>query len=107
MGLIARVQVQVRGPQQDQCWTSRLSFVFANMALECWGCEPCCWFVSEHGSNTWVCPRTRRHWLHSEMWWPRLFAGGPAVEWDDYEKDYSDLPPPVLAAHQVPALASE
>ena len=45
--------------------------------------------------------RRRRHWMHSEMWWPRLFVGGPAVEWDDYEKDYSDLPPPVLAAHQV------
>ena len=39
--------------------------------------------------------------MHSEMWWPRLFAGGPAVEWDDYEKDYSDLPAPVLAAHQA------
>jgi hypothetical protein len=39
--------------------------------------------------------------MHSEMWWPRLFAGGPAIEWDDYEKDYSDLPAPVLAAHQV------
>lgn len=43
----------------------------------------------------------RRHWMHSEMWWPRLFVGGPAVEWDDYEKDYSDLPAPVLAAHQA------
>ncbi len=39
--------------------------------------------------------------MHSEMWWPRLFAGGPAIEWDDYEKDYSDLPQPVLAVHQV------
>lgn len=39
--------------------------------------------------------------MHSEMWWPRLFAGGPAVEWDDYDKDYSDLPQPVLVAHQV------
>lgn len=39
--------------------------------------------------------------MHSEMWWPRLFVGGPAIEWDDYEKDYSDLPAPVLAAHQA------
>lgn len=40
-----------------------------------------------------------RHWLHSEMWWPKLFAGGPEIAWDDYEKDYSDLPAPILAEH--------
>lgn len=34
----------------------------------------------------------RRHWLHSESWWPRLLRGQPAIAWDDYEKDYSDLP---------------
>ena len=34
----------------------------------------------------------RRHWLHSEMWWPRLFRHQGAIAWDDYEKDYSDLP---------------
>lgn len=45
--------------------------------------------------------------MHSEMWWPRLFVGGPAIEWDDYEKDYSDLPPPVLAAHQVSAVTHQ
>jgi hypothetical protein len=39
--------------------------------------------------------------MHSEMWWPRLFDGGPTIEWDDYDKDYSDLPAPVLVAHQV------
>jgi hypothetical protein len=33
-----------------------------------------------------------RHWLHSEMWWPRLFRHQGAIAWDDYEKDYSDLP---------------
>ena len=33
-----------------------------------------------------------RHWLHSEMWWPRLFASHEEIAWDDYEKDYSDLP---------------
>ena len=43
--------------------------------------------------------RKCRHWLHSEMWWPRVFKGAPEIAWDDYEKDYSDLPPPVLAAH--------
>lgn len=40
-----------------------------------------------------------RHWLHSEMWWPKLFHGGPEIAWDDYEKDYTDLPAPILEAH--------
>ena len=30
------------------------------------------------------------------MWWPRLLEGHPDLSWDDYEKDYSDLPPAVL-----------
>lgn len=33
------------------------------------------------------------------MWWPKLFADGPEIAWDDYEKDYSDLPKPILQAH--------
>ena len=44
---------------------------------------------------------TCRHWLHSEMWWPRLFKGSAEIAWDDYEKDYSDLPREVLAPHAV------
>ena len=40
-----------------------------------------------------------RHWMHSETWWPRLFKSGPEIAWDDYEKDYSDLPAPVMAEH--------
>ena len=42
-----------------------------------------------------------RHWLHSEMWWPRLFRGQCEIAWDDYEKDYSDLPPQILARHHA------
>jgi len=38
---------------------------------------------------------------HGESWWPRLFAHHPSIAWDDYEKDYSDLPAPVLAAHMA------
>ena len=41
----------------------------------------------------------RRHWLHSESWWPRLLRGQPAIAWDDYEKDYSDLPREARATH--------
>jgi hypothetical protein len=40
-----------------------------------------------------------RHWLHSESWWPKLFKDGPEIAWDDYEKDYSDLPAQVMAEH--------
>ena len=42
-----------------------------------------------------------RHWLHSEMWWPRLLRGHSPIAWDDYEKDYSDLPKEVLEQHAV------
>ena len=37
--------------------------------------------------------------MHSEMWWPRLFKSHATIEWDDYEKDYSDLPPEILSPH--------
>ena len=35
------------------------------------------------------------------MWWPRLFRGSAQIAWDDYEKDYSDLPAEVLAPHSA------
>lgn len=38
--------------------------------------------------------------MHSEMWWPRLLRSHGEVAWDDYEKDYSDLPEEVLARHR-------
>ena len=41
------------------------------------------------------------------MWWPRLFQHGPEIAWDDYEKDYSDLPAPVLAQHAAMENAKE
>lgn len=47
----------------------------------------------------------RRHWLHSEMWWSRLFDHHGEIAWDDYEKDYSDLPEEVLAKHRWVAQA--
>ena len=73
----------------------------------------------------------QRPWQHSESWWPRLLAQHPLVAWDDGQcqpltpsralraciasateageafiadaKDYSDLPEPVMALHQVSA----
>ena len=33
-----------------------------------------------------------REWQHSETWWPRLFQHHQPIQWDDYDKDYSDLP---------------
>jgi hypothetical protein len=35
------------------------------------------------------------------MWWPRLFADGPTIDWADYEKDNYDLPAHLLTFHQV------
>lgn len=48
-----------------------------------------------------------RHWMHSEMWWPRLFRHHGEIAWDDYEKDYSDLPHEVLVPHKVAELAKD
>ena len=36
---------------------------------------------------------------HEESWWPRLFTHHAEIAWDDYEKDYSDLPEPILRKH--------
>ena len=44
-------------------------------------------------------PPPIRSWRHAEMWWPRLLEGHPDTSWDDYEKDYSDLPPDILRRH--------
>ncbi len=38
--------------------------------------------------------------MHFEMWWPRLFRHHGEIAWDDYEKDYSDLPEEVLSKHR-------
>lgn len=42
-----------------------------------------------------------KHWMHSEMWWSKLFEGHTEIAWDDYEKDYSDLPEEVLERHHI------
>jgi len=33
---------------------------------------------------------------HAEMWWPKLCKHHGDICWDDYEKDYSDLPEPIM-----------
>lgn len=38
---------------------------------------------------------------HSETWWPRLFKHHGEIAWDDYEKDYSDLPEAVMRDHAL------
>lgn len=43
----------------------------------------------------------KSHWKHSEMWWSKLFENHPDIAWDDYEKDYSDLPEEVLERHRI------
>ncbi|KAL0049465.1 hypothetical protein WJX82_003033 [Trebouxia sp. C0006] len=41
----------------------------------------------------------RKEWQHSETWWPRLFQHHQAIQWDDYDKDYSDLPLQIMRKH--------
>ena len=36
---------------------------------------------------------------NEETWWPRLFTHHAPIAWDDYEKDYSDLPAHVMEQH--------
>lgn len=38
---------------------------------------------------------------HEETWWPRLFTHHTPIAWDDYAKDYSDLPEDVLQQHAL------
>lgn len=42
----------------------------------------------------------QKYWEHSKSWWPRLFSHHSPIEWDDYEKDYSDLPEVVAIHHR-------
>ncbi|DBA65944.1 TPA: hypothetical protein ACH3X2_002968 [Trebouxia sp. C0005] len=44
----------------------------------------------------------RKEWQHSETWWPRLFQHHQPIQWDDYDKDYSDLPLQVRLAQSCP-----
>ena len=43
----------------------------------------------------------QKHWMHSEMWWSKLFDDHPDIAWDDYAKDYSDLPEEVMERHRI------
>lgn len=43
----------------------------------------------------------QKHWMHSEMWWSKLFENHPECQWDDYSKDYSDLPEEVMERHRI------
>jgi len=36
---------------------------------------------------------------HADMWWDRLFSAHCKIAFDDYDKDYSDLPAPILNTH--------
>jgi hypothetical protein len=38
---------------------------------------------------------------HEATWWPRLFVHHTPIAWDDYEKDYSDLPAHVMEQHRL------
>ena len=40
-------------------------------------------------------------WSHSESWWTKVFEDHTDIAWDDYEKDYSDLPEEVMHRHRI------
>ena len=41
------------------------------------------------------------------MWWPKLCVHHAEIQWDDYEKDYSDLPEPIMRQHEKNELQVE
>ena len=49
----------------------------------------------------------RKQWSHSESWWSRLFDAHTEIAWDDYEKDYSDLPEEVLTKYRLSEASKE
>jgi hypothetical protein len=57
-------------------------------------------WLESHAHTRYYLPPPHRHWMHSEMWWPRLLKQHGEIAWDDYEKDYSDLPEEVLRKHR-------
>ena len=68
-----------------------------------WPSEESTWTYDEDG--LWLYLRKmnlellRKSSEHGEMWWPRLFAHHGTIAFDDYDKDYSDLPQEILATH--------
>lgn len=60
------------------------------------GDDGCC--ITLHKMNLEV---LQKHWAHSESWWNRLFENHQDIAWDDYEKDYSDLPEEVLEKYRT------
>jgi len=44
---------------------------------------------------------------HMHSWWSRLFTCHCEIKWDDYDKDYSDLPAPVMEDHLLMEHAKE
>jgi hypothetical protein len=42
----------------------------------------------------------QKHWQHNRMWWQQLFDHHAQIVWDDYDKDYSDLPEPIMMEYK-------
>ena len=41
----------------------------------------------------------KSHWEHANSWWEKLFKVHVPIKWDDYDKDYSDLPQEIKKRH--------
>ncbi len=64
--------------------------------------EQCLWeYEGDSGHVTFYLKKMNLELLskshqHAEMWWPKLCVHHSEIQWDDYEKDYSDLPPEIM-----------
>mmetsp|Transcript_2366 Transcript_2366/g.5467 ORF Transcript_2366/g.5467 Transcript_2366/m.5467 type:complete len:737 (-) Transcript_2366:58-2268(-) len=67
--------------------------------------EQCLWeYEGDSGHVTFYLKKMNLELLskshqHAEMWWPKLCAHHSEIQWDDYEKDYSDLPSEIMKQH--------
>eukprot|EP00958_Prasinococcus_capsulatus_P018088 scaffold2088_cov399-Prasinococcus_capsulatus_cf.AAC.56 len=43
----------------------------------------------------------KSYWEHANSWWEKLFTEHVPIKWDDYDKDYSDLPSDIRRIHDV------
>ncbi|QDZ23050.1 CS domain-containing protein [Chloropicon primus] len=48
-----------------------------------------------------------KSYQHAEMWWPKLCVHHTEIQWDDYEKDYSDLPEPIMQQYEKNEIQSK
>ena len=77
--------------------------------------EDCTWTINdadEPGAITmYLCKMNlellAEYWELSHSWWEKLFTHHAGIQWDDYDKDYSDIPTEVREHHARQEAKSE